>query len=106
MFYEDQEHKMDNKLSLSLIENSSDYFGKCYQICKRHGKRDWKYVLLNLANAIELVMKAVLEKEHWSLLFENVDSANKEILSKGDFQSVNFKTAFERLKCIIESIFQ
>jgi hypothetical protein len=50
-------------------------------------------------------MKAVLEKEHWSLLFENIDNANKEILSVGDFKSVDFNTALERLKCIVGFVF-
>jgi len=92
---------MDYKFSLSLIDNSFDFLNSAIKYANGEENRDWKYALLNISNALELIMKAVLEKEHWSLLFENVDNANKEILSIGDFQSVNFKTAFERLKCIV-----
>jgi ribosomal protein S27E/ribosomal protein L37E len=92
---------MDYKFSLSLIDNSFDFLNSAIKYANGEENRDWKYALLNISNALELIMKAVLEKEHWSLLFENVDNANKEILSIGDFQSVNFKTAFERLKYIV-----
>ena len=90
-----------DKLTLSLIENSFDFLESSIKYSKGTENHDWKYALLNLASAIELMMKAVLEQEHWSLLFEDIKKANKEILSQGDFKSVNFETAIERLKSIV-----
>jgi ribosomal protein S27E len=90
-----------DKLTLSLIENSFDYLESSIKYSKGTENRDWKYALLNLASAIELMMKAVLEQEHWSLLFEDIKKANKDILSQGDFKSVNFETAIERIKSIV-----
>ena len=90
---------MTEKLSLTLIENSFDFLYRAIKYSKE--KRDWKYAVLNLANALELMMKTILEKEHWSLLFESIDSASREKLIKGDFQSVNFETSINRLKSII-----
>jgi hypothetical protein len=94
-----------DKLTLSLIENSFDFLDSSIKYSKGTENRDWKYALLNLANAIELMMKAVLEQEHWSLLFEDIKKANKAILEQGDFKSVNFDTAIERLKSIVGIVF-
>ena len=92
---------MDDKLSLSLIENSFDFLESAIKYAKGTENRDWKYALLNTASAIELMTKAILEHEHWSLLFDKVDNAKKELLSQGNFNSVNFVTAIERTKCIV-----
>jgi len=92
---------MNDKLSLSLIDNSFDYLESAIKYANGTENRDWKYALLNLASAIELMMKAVLEQEHWSLLFETIDNASKEALTQGDFKSVNFVKAVERIKCIV-----
>lgn len=90
-----------DKLTLSLIENSFDFLESSIKYSKGTENSDWKYALLNLANAIELMMKAVLEQEHWSLLFEDLRKASRDILSKGNFKSVNFETAIERIKSIV-----
>ncbi len=90
-----------DKLTLSLIENSFDFLESSIKYSKGTENRDWKYALLNLASAIELMMKAVLEQEHWSLLFEDIKKANKSIMEQGDFKSVNFDTAIERIKSIV-----
>jgi hypothetical protein len=92
---------MDYKFSLSLTDNAFDFLYDGIEYAKKDNNRDWKYALLHTANAIELMMKAVLEKEHWSLLFENLDNADKEMLTRGDFQSVKFETAHKRLKSIV-----
>ena len=89
-----------DKLTLSLIDNSFDYLENSIKYSKAEENRAWKYALLNLASAIELMMKGVLEKEHWSLLFEDIKKANKDALAKGDIKSVNFETAIERIKSI------
>lgn len=91
---------MVEKLSLTLAENSFDFLNSAVKYARGKEPRDWKYALLNLASALELMMKAVLEKEHWSLLFENIDAASREKFFKGEFQSVNFNTAMNRLTCI------
>ena len=89
------------KITLSLIENSFDYLEASIVNSKDTNIRAWKYALLNLSSAIELMMKAVLENEHWSLLFEDIKKANKDVLNKGDFKSVNFETAAERVESIV-----
>ncbi len=56
-----------------------------------------KYLILNLAAAIELLFKARLCKEHWSLIFQKLETASIRTLQSGDFCSVNFDSSVERL---------
>lgn len=92
---------MIDKLKLSLIENSKDFIKSAIGYAQQEESRAWKYAILNLASGIELIIKAILEKEHWSLLFENIDNASKEKLETGEFRSVDFGIAVNRLKTII-----
>ena len=92
---------MNDKLHLNLLENAHDFIETAIQYAREDQNRSWKYALLNLASALELVMKANLEKEHWSLLFEDVDVSSKADLKKGRFKSVDFETAINRLKSIV-----
>jgi len=89
---------MDKRITLSLIENSFDFLEATIENAKKSDKRSWKYALLNLASALELLMKAVLEQEHWSLLFIDTNKANKEDLHSGNLKSINFETCIQRLQ--------
>ena len=57
-----------------------------------------KYAVLNLAAACELILKARLCKEHWSLIFQNPDKATLAGLRSGEFVSVNFEKSLSRLR--------
>lgn len=92
---------MVEKLKLSLVENAIDFIKSAVHFSKTDNPSHWKYALLHLASAIELIMKAILEKEHWSLLFEDVDTAAIEKLKTGDFKSVSYDTAINRIKRIL-----
>ena len=92
------------RLELTLLENSKDFLLSAVELSDSEFPRDWKYALLNISNAVELLLKAVLEKEHWSLLFEDVNKAKRASLQSGDFRSVEFGTAIARLKNIIGPI--
>ena len=59
-----------------------------------------KFGLANLFTGIEILLKVRLAREHWSLVFRNVNSANKEDQMTGDFVSVQFGEAIERLSSI------
>ena len=54
--------KMLEKLSLTLAENSFDFLNSAVKYARGKDARDWKYALLNLASALELMMKAVLKR--------------------------------------------
>jgi hypothetical protein len=65
-------------------------------------KRDLKYALLHLCSSIELVFKERLRQEHWSLVFKDISKASREAYDLGDFQSVTFQEAQDRLVGICE----
>ncbi len=85
------------ELSFTLIENALDYTLSAAEHARCDDRRSLKYALLHLASAVELVLKARLEEEHWSLLFADVDKANEDDLKSGDFRSVDFDAAVGRL---------
>ncbi len=60
-------------------------------------KHDLKYALLHLCSSIELIFKQRLNQEHWSLVFKDLTRASKDAYELGDFQSVSFQEAQERL---------
>jgi len=92
---------MTEKLKLSLTENAHDFIGEAIKHANAKDGHDWKYALLHLGSALELIMKAILEKEHWSLIFEDVDKASREDLKSGNFKSVNWENLVERIVRII-----
>lgn len=60
-------------------------------------ERDLKYAVLHLCSGIELILKERLKREHWSLIFDNPNTASKSAYEAGDFSSVNFANAISRL---------
>ena len=52
--------------------------------------RNLKDAVLHVANGTELLFKARLAEEHWTLIFANPDEASHEKLAGEDFRSVRF----------------
>src|SRR5574341_990036 len=92
---------MVNELKLTLIENAEDFVREAVRYARASSPRDWKYATLHLWSALELLLKALLESEHWSLLFEEINRASKKKMREGDFQTVRFETALERIRGIV-----
>lgn len=61
-----------------------------------------KYSVIHFYSAVELLLKARLLKEHWALIVNKPELANKEKFLKGDFQSVGMDEASKRLNNILE----
>ena len=53
---------------------------------------------MHAANGIEVLAKARLAREHWSLIFDDVNKVDRQKLEAGDFISVDPKNALTRLK--------
>lgn len=84
----------------SLLENALDYFLSAAEYAGNDDLRSLKYALLHSVASVELALKARLFKEHWSLIFADVDKADESALSGGDFRSADFQTVIDRLKRI------
>ena len=89
------------QLQLSLMENALDFLLSAAEAVRRdEGPRSLKEAVLHLANGIELLIKARLAREHWSLIFSSIDHARFDKLAEADFVSVDFPKALARLEQI------
>jgi ribosomal protein L37AE/L43A len=82
------------------VENALDYFLSAAEYAGEDDVRSLKYSILHAAASVELVLKARLFKEHWSLIFADVDKADEAALRSGDFKSADPQTVIERLEKI------
>lgn len=89
---------MSNRLRFGLLDNALDYLLSAAEHAKAGAPRNLKYSILHLFDGLELLLKARLEKEHWSLLFQDARQLSKDKRDEGDFKSVDFDTAIERLE--------
>jgi hypothetical protein len=59
--------------------------------------RDLKYAVLHLQAATEVLLKARLVREHWSLVFKDPGKASQASYKSGNFESCNITATIERL---------
>ncbi|HLL36645.1 MAG TPA: hypothetical protein VK545_22810 [Streptomyces sp.] len=59
--------------------------------------RDLKYAVLHLQAATEVLLKARLVREHWSLVFKDPGGATREKFEKGAFESCGLSATMDRL---------
>jgi|GEM_PF-1736973 len=90
----------ENDLSIALIENSFDFIEKGLKAITGDDEKEYKYAVLHLFSGLLIFFKDMVFKEHWSLLFQSVDEANKEKFYSGDFKSVDFNTLIKRVQFI------
>lgn len=92
--------KIETRLSHSLLKGSHDFIQSAIKFVNEDDKTSWKFAVLHLVSAIELLLKSRLAEEHWSLVFLNPDKATVNNLWSGDFVSVDIDTSQKRLKNI------
>ena len=83
----------------SLVGNAFDFLEHSSQELEISPK----YSLINFTAAIELLLKARLMLEHWSLIIEEPQKANLSQFLNGDFRSIGMEEAIQRLKSIANS---
>lgn len=76
----------------SVVESAIDFFNSSIENFEDRPK----YSLINFCTGIELILKARLIKEHWSLILKNEPKYDQFI--SGNFISINFKTLLPRIK--------
>jgi len=89
------------KLFDSIVINAFDFIGEAVSVFKRSPKLS----AIHFFTATELLLKARLVREHWSLLFVRLEDASASKLSHGDLQSVGLKDAHKRLIEIAQADF-
>ena len=96
------ETSQSKALQVKLLDNGLDFLLSATEaVCRDEGPRSLKDSVLHLANGIELLLKARLAREHWSLIFSDVNKANFNVLAEADFLSVDPATAEKRLNQIV-----
>lgn len=88
--------------SMKMVNVELDLF---LDLCRRDryfDKISMKHIIINLANCLELLIKHRLEREHWTLIFADLNKARYENYLDGDFASVDIKSGISRLKNICE----
>lgn len=88
------------ELRLSLVENALDFFHEAVKDAQEPDPKRLKYTVLHSASAVELILKARLVLEHWTLVFRDPGKAEVDNFKGGKFQSVDFQEAQERLERI------
>ena len=80
-------------LQLSLIENAYDSFAESISYVEQANQNPtrWKFAVLNLVHAVELVLEQRLVDEHELLIWQDVDRPGK---------TVSLERALDRLKSI------
>lgn len=66
---------------------------------------DQQFSTINFFTSLELILKARLFSEHWTLIVEDIKNVSKDRFEKGDFKSVSLKDAHVRLVNIINDGF-
>jgi len=96
--------KLGEVVDYDLLENGLNFIfsGLSSLGRSKRDRADYKFGILHLTAGIELVMKERLRREHWSLLFENINCANKVALAAGNMKSVEFDSLVARLNGIAE----
>ncbi len=64
------------------------------------GPEQLKYAVLHLQAAAEVLLKARLLHEHWSLVFQDPGKANRKKFEEGDFASCGLRETVKRLSDI------
>lgn len=96
-------HTPSDNIQFDLIENGLDFVSSGVEhILKDKSPHLLKYAILHLSAGTELLLKEILKNEHWSLIFENPNNAKYELLTAGEFKSVDFETLLTRLINISE----
>jgi NTP pyrophosphatase (non-canonical NTP hydrolase) len=84
------------------ILNGLDYLTSAMSLLRDEPEaRELKYAVLHLQAAVEVLLKARLMHEHWSLVFRNPDKATRAAFSSGDFQSIGLEEILVRMKGIV-----
>ncbi len=82
-----------------LVENAFDFLFKAIAEIKEQPK----YSIIHFYAAVELLLKARLMHEHWSLVITQRQEPDWEKFVAGDFQSVSLDEAANKLKKVVRS---
>ena len=89
---------VSDDLECTLSENALDYLILSGEQFAQGDERMLKHALANVGDGVELLFKARLERHDWTLVFSAPGKATRERYESGEFVSVRFDEANERLR--------
>lgn len=93
------------QLDFPPVRNGLDYLDSAVDHLDENDSavttRDVKYAVLHLQAAVEVLFKARLLAEHWTLVFADLLQATRKKLESADFKSVTTDAAVIRLRNIV-----
>ncbi|MFC1890085.1 hypothetical protein ACFL4G_10045 [Thermodesulfobacteriota bacterium] len=81
-----------------VVDNAFDFFKKSLD----EFDKEPKYSVIHFHAAVELILKARLLWEHWTLIIAHPEKASLKKFRSGNFRSVSIKGAKTRLESIIQ----
>ncbi|MFI9155689.1 hypothetical protein [Streptomyces sp. NPDC053367] len=92
-----------NQLDFPPVRNGVDYLVSVvdHLTADPIDPRHIKYAVLHLQAATEVLLKARLVREHWSLVFEDPGAASERAFRSADFKSCTVGEAVTRLRNIV-----
>lgn len=98
---------MGQDLDFPLLKNGLDFIHSAISsLAGNPRESNVKYAILHLCSGFELLFKERLRREHWILLFDKIDNADKQNYDAGNFSSVNFVSCITRLEKICNVRFE
>ncbi|MYW69058.1 hypothetical protein GTY65_34040 [Streptomyces sp. SID8379] len=96
------EDKDERKIHYPPLANGIDYLSDVVErLGRKEGQppsdRDLKYAVLHLQAAVEVLLKARLYEEHWTLVVSMVSKVNRVDFEGGDFDSASHHEVIRRL---------
>ena len=79
-------------MALNFFESSVNYISN-----PNSELHELQFSIIHLTSSIELMLKATLVEEHWSLVIDDLKEKNKNNFLSGDFKSININEALERV---------
>ncbi|WP_327436583.1 MULTISPECIES: hypothetical protein [unclassified Streptomyces] len=96
------EGKKQMELIFPPVRNGTDYLVSVVELLDGDpDPRDLKYAVLHLQAAVEVLLKARLIHEHWSLVFKDPSLAVRSKYEEGDFDSCTTEGAISRLENVV-----
>ena len=99
MSFQKTQFPSEKDLFKSLVDSAFEFLNKAIDEFQSSAK----FSTVHFAIAIELFLKARLMQEHWSLLVEKADQADKAKFFKGELRTVSPEQAIQRLDKIANS---
>lgn len=88
-----------NDMFERLVENAFDFLDMSVSDIEQRPK----YSIIHFHAALELILKARLMHEHWTLVISDNQKPDWNKFTSGNFQSVSLSTATERLDKVVQS---